>query len=175
MEHTVQSHTDHPMPSTREDIIDIVNASDPFPSCTADKLLSLILDDPTDPVDDNLPENDGHEPLSAPQTSSRHPDIHQCDYTLDTLADVQDTLPDVHSVQEPNTPYVLYEPAACIIGTIGGQQVPFLVDTGSCITIVDRMFLKGVSIALITEGAFKSARAANGKTMPLYGVVKLTF
>ena len=61
------------------------------------------------------------------------------------------------------------------MGTIGGQQVPFLVDTGSCITLVDKMFLKGVSNAQITEGAFKSARAAYGKTMPLYGVVKLTF
>ena len=88
------------MPSTQDNTIDIVNVSDPFPSFTADKLLSLILDDPTDLVDDNLPVKDGHdhEPLSAPQTSSRHPDIHQCD----TLEDVQDTLPDVHSVQETN-------------------------------------------------------------------------
>ena len=54
MEHTLQSHTEHPSPSTRENAIDIVNAGDPFLSCTADKLLSLILDDPADLVDDHL-------------------------------------------------------------------------------------------------------------------------
>ena len=72
-----------------------------FPSCTADKLLSLILDDTTDIVDDNLPVANGHdhELLSAPQTSGRHSEIHRCEYDLDTLADVQATLPDVHFVQ----------------------------------------------------------------------------
>ena len=67
--------------------------------------------------------------------------------------------------RNPKPPYVLYEPAACIRGTIEAQQVLFLVDSGSCITM-DRLFLKGVSHAPITQGAFNRQGQPMGKSCP---------